>query len=196
MYTTLVVADELMRPITSSDRSGHSYDVVVGHYEVEMKKEWQKIPDRDYEVSNYGDVRKFTTKRLLSSGNSYNYPRVKICYKAKYKARLVSSLVIEAFVGPRPKGMFCCHNDGNPNNNLITNLRYDTPKGNMADTLIHGTHLWGANNGMAKLSENDIPIIRELLKTDMTNDEIGEVFNVSHSTIWKIKDDRTWKMTK
>src|SRR5436305_14954603 len=37
--------------------------------------------------------------------------------------RTVHRLVLEAFVGPRPPGLVCCHNDGNPANNRVENLR-------------------------------------------------------------------------
>src|SRR4051812_31439367 len=37
---------------------------------------------------------------------------------------LVHRLIMEAFVGPRPDGLQCCHGDGNPANNAISNLRW------------------------------------------------------------------------
>lgn len=36
--------------------------------------------------------------------------------------------------------MECCHNDGNPSNNIVENLRWDTHSGNMMDRTLHGTH--------------------------------------------------------
>jgi hypothetical protein len=37
--------------------------------------------------------------------------------------RYVHHLVLEAFVGPRPEGLVCCHWDGDPGNNRLENLR-------------------------------------------------------------------------
>ena len=54
--------------------------------------------------------------------------------------RYVHALVMIAFVGPYPDGMNVCHNDGNPKNNHLSNLRYGTHTDNMRDTLKHGTH--------------------------------------------------------
>lgn len=34
--------------------------------------------------------------------------------------------------------MEVCHNDGNPANNVVTNLRWDTKKANARDRLMHG----------------------------------------------------------
>lgn len=57
----------------------------------------------------------------------------------KVNAR-IHSLVLEAFVGPRPDGMEGCHNDGDPANNHLANLRWDTRAANNQDTLRHGRH--------------------------------------------------------
>ena len=46
------------------------------------------------------------------------------------KPRFIHHLVLEAFVGPRPPGLICCHWDGNPANNHVANLRWDTYKSN------------------------------------------------------------------
>lgn len=53
--------------------------------------------------------------------------------------RTIHSLVLEAFVGPRPDGAFGCHNDGAPSNNRAANLRWDTPTNNSLDAVKHGT---------------------------------------------------------
>jgi Pyruvate/2-oxoacid:ferredoxin oxidoreductase delta subunit len=37
--------------------------------------------------------------------------------------------------------MHVCHKDGNPVNNRLGNLRYDTPAGNSQDAMKHGTHV-------------------------------------------------------
>lgn len=49
----------------------------------------------------------------------------------------VHHLVLEAFVGPRPPGLECCHNDGNSMNNKPGNLRWDTHQANMEDLKRH-----------------------------------------------------------
>lgn len=54
--------------------------------------------------------------------------------------RLVHQLVLEAFIGPRPAGMMACHNDGNPANNRVENLRWDTQSSNIFDAIGQGTH--------------------------------------------------------
>lgn len=52
--------------------------------------------------------------------------------------KLVHRLVLEAFVGPCPSGCEGCHYDGNPANNIVSNLRWDTTKNNCLDKRRHG----------------------------------------------------------
>ena len=39
------------------------------------------------------------------------------------KMEKVHRLVLEAFVGPNPPGLECCHNNGDPSDNRVENLR-------------------------------------------------------------------------
>jgi hypothetical protein len=43
------------------------------------------------------------------------------------------------FVGPAPEGMEGCHYNGDPTDNRLENLRWDTRKANVADAIRHGT---------------------------------------------------------
>lgn len=52
----------------------------------------------------------------------------------------VHQLIALTFLGPCPPGLEVCHNDGNPANNHIGNLRYDTQSENELDKVRHGTH--------------------------------------------------------
>src|SRR3546814_16009402 len=69
---------------------------------------------------------------------------------------------MEAFVGPRPDGMEVAHNDGDPLNNRLENLRYATPAENTDDKLKHGTLLRGNAVGTAKLTVGDVRFIRQM----------------------------------
>lgn len=53
--------------------------------------------------------------------------------------RYVHHLVLEAFMGLRPQGTEACHWDGDATNNRLANLRWDTSKGNKADSIRLGT---------------------------------------------------------
>lgn len=109
--------------------------------------------EKFYEVSNHGRVYSLP-RRILSGGRYLNRSGKMLKLKA-HKAghryiglyrgngqefEQVHRLVLEAFVGPAPDGMFGCHNDGNPFNNRVDNLRWGTPKENMRDKAVHGTN--------------------------------------------------------
>lgn len=46
-------------------------------------------------------------------------------------------LILEAFIGPRPDGMQCCHDNGHSLDNRLCNLRWDTPESNTLDRFRH-----------------------------------------------------------
>ena len=48
----------------------------------------------------------------------------------------------------------------------------------------------GTANGRAKLSENDVIAIYESLGTCK---KVGNIFGVSHTTVWNIRNGRKWK---
>lgn len=74
---------------------------------------------------------------------------------------LVHRLVLLAFVGPCPDGMEGCHDDNDPRNNCVSNLRWDTMERNQQDRVKHGTHNRGSNSTRAKLNEAAVRRIRQ-----------------------------------
>lgn len=89
-----------------------------------------------YEVSNEGRVRS-SRGRISGGWMSGKYRMVSL---GKAGPRQVHVLVLEAFVGKRPEGMDGCHNDGDPGNNRVENLRWGTRSSNILDTVRHRTH--------------------------------------------------------
>lgn len=85
--------------------------------------------------------------------------------------RLVHRLVLESWVGPCPDGCTACHNDGNPMNNDLDNLRWDTPKSNTMDRYKHGT--------MTRLTKDDVIKMRSLRKYGSKHKEIASQFGIS-----------------
>jgi hypothetical protein len=69
----------------------------------------------------------------------------------------VHHLVLKAFVGPCPPGMECRHfPDRDQANERVENLRWGTPRENVADAMLHGTRLIGERVPNAKLTEDDV----------------------------------------
>lgn len=122
--------------------------------------------------------------------------KVNLCNGAgRVTTRFVHHLVLESFVGPRPHGCEACHfPDPDVTNNRPDNLRWDTPKANSADKVLHGTMLMGERSPVAKLTED---IVRQLL-TEFPPDspiaeDAGQRYGVTATTIRSVVRRRTWK---
>lgn len=106
--------------------------------------------------------------------------------------KLVHRLVLAAFIGPCPKGMEGCHNDGNKRNNSRSNLRWDTRKNNVGDREKHGTAGRGENHSRAKYTEDFIRAIRRDVAKGMSFEEVGVKFGLSRSYAYQIASKRRW----
>jgi hypothetical protein len=93
---------------------------------------------------------------------------------------------MESFVGPCPDGLEVCHNDGNPENNKLSNLRYGTQSSNQIDRIMHG------GNPLVKLKPEQIPVILERLARGEKGYKLASEYNVSPATISMIRNKRTW----
>lgn len=108
--------------------------------------------------------------------------------------KLVHRLVLEAFVGPCPTGMECCHNDGNPANNNLTNLRWDTKQSNIADAVKHGVICRGEKHGRAKLTTEQVRRIREECTAGTASQQvIANKYGVTQMLVSKIFRRRVWR---
>lgn len=183
-----------------------------------MSEEWKDVIGYCglYQVSSLGRVKTLARgvkkrirgtdcvvhykERILSQAkDERGYLRVSLWDgSGKEKKRQVHGLVLSAFVGPRPEGMDCCHNNGNPSDNRIENLRWDTRKNNMADAKAHGTIGIGATHHNSKWSYADRKAI-----VSMSPAEAKEVFGCSFGSHLRIRkefgvelDWRTFKYAK
>ncbi len=138
------------------DSRGKSLNQKVQRHPDGSKELWRDIPGYKgfYRVSDRGRV--ISLDRVIIRNGSLAHlrpkflklghlpksgrPYVFLCKGGEKNLRLIHRLVLEAFVGPRPEGMECCHfPDRDPHNNRLENLRWDTPRANRADSEKHGT---------------------------------------------------------
>ena len=114
---------------------------------------WRDIPGYEgiYQVSDHRRVKslsrmvqgRFGTRThagriLKQTDNGDGRLRVSLSSPNGKSKKQVHRLVLEAFVGPCPEGMECCHWDDNPQNNHLSNLRWDTRSANRIDRLRTG----------------------------------------------------------
>jgi len=167
-----------------------------------MKTEkWKPVVGYEgtYEISDRGRIR--SLERTLCDGrrmkgkalkpwiHSEGYSYIYLCRDGKPKGKFIHRLILEAFTGPCPDGMECCHNNGDPLDNRLKNLRWDTRSNNEKDKVLHGTDNRGENNWNARLCELDIWLIRNC---DGTQRQLAEFFGVSQVLVGLIKLRRRW----
>jgi len=156
-----------------------------------------------YMISNYGMVKslnyRYTGKEQILKPNQiskYGHLQIGLYKNGIRKRYLVHRLVMETFVGPCPTGKEVCHNDGDPSNNFVENLRYDTQKNNARDSINQGTFIKGSRQGLSKLNDNKIIEIRKLYKEGVSQKQLSIKFNIGTSAIWSIVNYKTWKHIK
>ena len=144
-----------------------------------------------YEVSDHGTVRNKRTLKVkaYTLNKEQSRPFMGLWRGNRIKIFKPHTLVLTAFVGPRPQGLECCHNDGNPWNNHIDNLRWDTPQNNQRDRAKHGTSNRGERCAAAKLTEQQVAAIRADSRLQR---EIAADYGVRENTISRIKSGKRW----
>ena len=157
-----------------------------------------------YEVSSLGRVR--SIDRVVTKGNLARvlmigrvlivgldvagYPMVGLHRNGHQKNGRVHQLVAAAFLGPRPSGKECCHNNGNRADPRLSNLRYDTKLGNSNDKYRHETMVCGERQHLARLTEGDVIRIRTC---GLSVEALAAQYGVAKSTIIRAFNGKTWK---
>lgn len=109
-----------------------------GYYEV---SDHGRVRSMEREVTRRNGVKMSVQQRVLKLiAKPDGYLVVGLSKDGVIKMRLVHRLVLEAFVGPCPEGMVTCHYDDIPENNHISNLRWDTEGANALDKVRNGNH--------------------------------------------------------
>lgn len=155
---------------------------------------WREIRGwPNYQVSSWGNVsgaRGHTLVPALVCG----YRVISLSGGQMRKIARVHTLVANTFLGAPPfVGAVIAHNDGNKQNNRVSNLRWATAVDNQADRARHNTRLAGSRVFGAKLKEADIPVIRSRILGGEKCSVIAADYGVSKSTIHLIKRNRIWR---
>jgi len=167
---------------------------------------WKTIPGFNgmYDVSNLGRVRSYANARwgrrevpllMTQTPTLYGYRTVRLrSENGKSRNFFVHRLVLEAFVGPCPEGMECCHGPGGPADNRLENVTWGTKfKNHGEDRVRDGTSNRGEAHGMSTLTKEDVLEIRRLLTEGvLSQPEIAKLKNVSPHTISRIKTGKRW----
>lgn len=157
-----------------------------------------------YEVSNLGNVRSYLTSRgrrrvpkLMKQYTNFKGYRLVGLERTDGRRRnaRVHVLILTGFVGAARNDQYvACHNDGNPANNRLVNLRWGTQSSNQADRVLHGTSNRGERNHTAQLTWDKVREIRRRHSTEeVSMRELARQYSVGHTTIINIVNNKTWK---
>lgn len=159
----------------------------------DQTQEWRPVVGWEdfYEVSDQGNVRSKVRRAVTNFGErSYGgkpvkridrrYSVVNMTDGKRRQQQMIHLMVLTAFYGPCPDGMQGCHENGDSRDPRLSNLRWDTPKGNHADKKRHGTSQVGERNGNSRLSNSQVAEIKASAERTV---DLAERFGVSATAI-------------
>ena len=157
---------------------------------------WALIPlNQEYMVSSIGTVFDRVKQVIIEPRPNGNCLQMFL----RNPRRIVTPgrLVLEAFVGPCPSGMECCHYDDNQRNNVLSNLRWGTKSDNAMDRVRNGLRYdtCGEQNGMSELTANNVLEARSLRNQNSrywTWKRLGNRYNVCRHTARLAVLGKTW----
>lgn len=162
-------------------------------------EEWRNVKGYEgYQISNYGRVKSFKRytegKILKLSLTSCGYLQVCLCNEEKKYSSFVHRLVAEVFIpniGAKPQ---VNHIDGCKLNNHVSNLEWVSQAENQQHAFDTGLQkgIQGADNVLAKLSEDDVSYIRENPE-DLSVKSLAEMFKVGNGTISNVQLGKTYR---
>lgn len=168
---------------------------------------WKFVPNNpQYMVSDLGRVLsvgrtvvrkngialKVAERILKPSIGNHGYPVVNLSLLGKATQHTVHTLVALLFLGDRPDGLDVCHDDGNPQNCALSNLRYDSRLENVKDSQRHGTAICGERVGNAKITEADARAIFAKLLAGEGVMSVARAFKLSHPEVIGIREGKRW----
>ncbi len=165
------------------------YGNVPGMETIDDTEIWRPVPSSYLEVSSHARVKSHAwgkSRILKPYPNTNGYLLVGWHMDGRRFSRLLSHLVLEAFVGPRPEGEETRHLDGNYLNNLPGNLAWGTRQENNEDRVRHGTS--GRKLTMAQAQE-----IREASAAGVAGRKLARDYGVSHPVVIHILHGRHYR---
>lgn len=153
------------------------------------RETWKPIPRYKgrYEASTLGRVRNAKTNRVLRTyPNRYGYLMISTYPD---KMTLVSGLIAETFIGPRPVGMQVEHLNQDKQDNRPQNLAYMTSSQNIKRSYLHGSR---EKVRAPRLSKQAYALIHELWATGQYSQvQIAKLTGITNSAVSRIVRGKT-----
>jgi|GEM_PF-3377469 len=150
-----------------------------------LKRFWNKV------IVKYDDV----GNPLLDECMEWNAGHFSDGYGAffyNYKTTRAHRFIYYAYFGDIPDAYVICHTCDNINYVNPNHLFLGTVQDNHDDCKSKGRTLTDSKNPYSKLTEQDVVLIKQLLKQGFTCKSIGEKFNMARVSISDIKRGKSW----
>lgn len=166
------------------------------HFSGEQGVEYRPIPSRPgYFAGSDGSIWSFFHNRPLKRKfGSAADRRLIVTFCTSPRTMSVARLVLEAFVGPCPEGMECCHGPGGCEDNRPSNLRWDTRQSNIEDIYRFGEANCpkGERNAKSKLTEEGVKTIMRMRQEGARSRDILKALGIKHNALSKVLLGLTW----
>lgn len=124
---------------------------------------------------------------------THKYLSVGLLDKNKKKCtKLVHRLVAEVFLDNYALNLQVNHIDFDRLNNNVSNLEMVTMEDNLKHSRDNGRYCEPKDSNFAKLSLEEVILIKDMLEKQVCQRRIALVFNVHYSTISAIKCKKSW----
>lgn len=165
-------------------------------------EQWKPVPGWEgfYEVSDLGRIKTLTRRcfdgrvrkeHVRAPAAKRNKPaKITFICGDRIELHQVHRVVLAAFVGPAPAGLWGLHRDDDKRNNRLNNLYYGTPQQNADDRVANGNSPQGMKHGRHKLTDADVHMIRSSPETGRA---LALELNVSYGLIGHVRTRRNWK---
>jgi hypothetical protein len=135
--------------------------------------------------------RRVKERVLSASPNNDGHALVLLCVDGTKSVRYVHSLVLEAFIGPRPPGQCALHGPNGSSDNSLGNLRYGTyGENNGSDRYRDGTMTCGERHPRSRFTEQQV---KEIRASGLDPARLALRYGVTTSAVRHIRSRRSWK---
>jgi hypothetical protein len=154
--------------------------------------DWVQIPgyEGSYEITQDGRVRgiarldargrKWPGKLLSFFVDKDGYSKCALTKNRVTTTKFVHKLVLFSFRGPPKDGQVACHNNGDPGDNRVSNLRWGSLADNWLDSQYHGRRSNGYNSYITQV---DTERAKDLRASGVTAKVIAKWLSISQSTV-------------
>lgn len=151
--------------------------------------------NKKYTIDDFGNIYDIELQRYKKQyENKKGYMKVHLYINGKDKGFFVHRLVLMTF-NPiaNMENLQVNHIDGNKKNNNVKNLEWCTNAENQRHAFQYGLiSRAGTKNSQAKLNEEEVVKIADMIMDGVTHKEIAKHFNISSITVSAIRSKRIW----